>query len=77
MNAKSEKLCPSINEDQRKALIGFLIANPIKNLEELKEHLKENLDCTYEDDQLISLLNILGFIYARPPEGGDFIWLKK
>ncbi len=65
------------SEDQKMALIHFIETESISDTKVLGEHLEKTYKICCSEDQLVSLLNILGFIYARPPEGGDFIWLKK
>ena len=75
LNSKPEE--HPLNQEQLKELSSYLENNSKSSTEDLIKHVngKYKVDC--EEDQIIAMINNLGFIYDKPEGSKDFSWNKK
>lgn len=67
----------TLSPEQRAELTMHLETHPPTDTREVLEYIEKTFYVDCKEDEVIALLNILGFSYTRPAQGGFFAWLKK
>ncbi len=67
----------TLSPEQRVELSNHLISQPPTDTREILDYIERNFHVNCKEDEVIALLNVLGFSYMRPSQGGFYAWLKR
>ena len=65
-----------LNQEQLKKLSYYIENNSKSSTQDLIKHVNTEYKMDCDEDQIIAMINHLGFIYEKPEGSKEFFWTK-